>query len=456
MDRTRSGLRRVFALLLLLGLLFSPLRVCGEGPEYIVKYKADALEAGDPRAALPFDLVDEAELRRLERAGLLDWWEPDGRALLLDPVTGDYEEEQWNLDMIGAGEVFRRGCLGDGVRVGVLDSGVSPHPDFGDRLLPGHNYISDAADPTDTADSYGHGTRVAGVIAAAGDQGCIGVAPGASIVPLKVTDGLTVKISTLCDAIYGAIDDYGCTVLNLSMGVPTDYSSLREAVAYAESQNVVVVSAVGNDGNGTLYYPAAYDTVIGVGAVNRDGGLYFRSNYSAGVFLTAPGVALRSTAAAGGYASSTGTSFSTPHTAGAAAVLQNLVPDLSPAEIRAILAETAEDAGDPGYDERYGYGILNLSACVATLLSDPDPCAFLPAHGPARMARNNTDGDLECEYFVARYGDGGECLELRVQRLSIPAGTAVALTPPEGAGSCVQFLCAADSLIPLTAARRSG
>ena len=341
-----------------------PIRAFGGGTDYIVKYRASAVPT-DGQAR--FAVVSERELRRLKRADALEWYEPDGEAVLLGPAAPYYDEAQWNLELIGAETAFRRDCLGQGVRVGVLDSGVNPHPDLGERLLPGHNYIPDAADPDDTSDAYGHGTRIAGLVAAAAENGYIGTAPGAEIVPLKVTDGKTVKVSAICEAIYAAIDTYGCNVLNLSMGVQTDYEALREAVAYAEEKNVVVVSAVGNNGSSAVYYPAGYDTVIGVGGVDSGGNVSHSSQHNASVFLTAPGVKVRSIAASGGYISSSGTSFATPQAAGAAAVLLGMDGSLTPDAIRTILAQTAVDRGAEGYDEYYGHGLLNLSGCVELL-----------------------------------------------------------------------------------------
>ncbi|MBR4132470.1 MAG: S8 family serine peptidase, partial [Oscillospiraceae bacterium] len=175
----------------------SAFAAAGGGTQYIVKYKDDAA---------PFHVVSGSDMERLRAQGLLEWYEPDGEATLIDPAPdmvlfgtlSDYhEDEQWNLDLIGADGAFRRGCLGQGVRVGVLDSGIDPHPALEGCLQPGHNYIQDADDPADTADSYGHGTRVAGLIAGVNDKGYIGAAPGAALVPLKVTDGRSVKISTL-------------------------------------------------------------------------------------------------------------------------------------------------------------------------------------------------------------------------------------------------------------------
>ena len=355
--RLRRILAAAIALALLLALL--PAGASGDaGQRYIIKNRA---------SDAPFEVVSEAEMERLDRLGLLEWYEPDGEAVLL----GEYSEEQWNLAMIGASA--GDGDSGKGVRVGILDSGVNPHPDLADRLLEGRNYIEGATDPEDTSDAYGHGTRVAGLVAAAGEEGQIGVAPGALLVPLKVTDGKSVKVSALCRAIYGAIDDYGCRVLNLSLGVTTRYAVLAEAMAYAEARGVTVVSAAGNGGTGELLYPAAYDTVIGVGAVDSSGTVYARSNHSSAVFLTAPGVAVRSTANQGGYADCTGTSYATPHVAGAAAALLGMEPDLSPADLRALLADTASDRGTAGYDLYYGHGVVDLAAAVAALSAGEIP-----------------------------------------------------------------------------------
>ena len=443
--------RRALAAAVLLAVLLCALplpALCASEPDYIV-----SLRDGDA----PFAVVREREMLRLERAGRLRWYEPDGDAVLLGLLSPYYEDAQWNLDMIGADAAFRQDCLGQGVRVGVLDSGVNPHPDLAGRLLPGHNYIPDTPEPDDTSDSYGHGTRIAGLIAAVGELGYIGTAPGAEIVPLKVTDGQSVRISALCDAIYGAIDEYGCQVLNLSMGVYSDYNSLREAVDYAEAKNVVVVAAAGNGGGQSVCYPAAYESVIGVGAVESDGIVYYRSNHNESVFLTAPGVDVRSTAAQGGYSTSSGTSFAVPQVSGAAAVLLGMEPGLTCAEIRALLADTASDSGIEGYDEYYGYGVLNLAGCVAALTERAEKpaerFALLPETGPAAAVRNNGEEDAECVYLLAYYDENGVCLRVTERRVTVPANAAAELEPP-GEGYFGQFLCEADTMRPLLPARK--
>ena len=279
------------------------------------------------------------------------------------PAFAQEAGADWNLAMVDAAGAFDAGCTGQGVRVAVLDSGVNPHAALGGRLLPGHNYVPGAPDPEDTADGYGHGTQIAGLIAGAG----IGTAPGAEIVPLKVTEGKSIRIEAVCAAIYDAVDVYGCRVLNLSMGVAADDAALRDAVDYAEARGAVVVAAVGNSGSGGLYYPAAYETVIGVGAVDRGGAVAPGSQRNASVFLTAPGWQVRSIAAPDAYITASGTSFAAPHVSGAAAVLLGMDGGLTPAEVRGLLARTASDRGDGGYDEAYGFGVLSLGGCAAAL-----------------------------------------------------------------------------------------
>ena len=442
----------------------------GEDAEkaYIVRY-LDGGAAGqtDREDSVPFEVVSEAEMKRLRDAGLLEWYEPDGDAVLIDPesdsvllgtISPYYDDHQWNLDMIGADAAFRNGRLGQGVRVGVLDSGVNPHPALAANLLPGHNYMEGAADPEDTEDSFGHGTRVAGLIAAANDSGYIGAAPGAGIVPLKITDGQTVKISAVCRAIYGAVDDYSCDVLNLSLGVTTDYRSLEEAVRYAEEHRVVVVSAIGNGGGRARYYPALYDTVIGVGSVDSSGMIYYRSNHNEGVFVTAPGVDVRTTASTGGYVTSTGTSFAVPQVTAAAAVLRGIDGTLTPGEIRELIAGTACDRGAEGYDEYYGHGILNLAGCVDALtggMGEGMPCVLLPRTGPASKLRNDSDSIVRCTYLLAEYEENGRCIGVTSRQYVLAPGETVEIAVPGGGAGFGQFVCDTDTMVPLAEARKS-
>ena len=470
MNHAGLFLRRTLAAalaLLVLSQLFPVRAEPAAETEYIVKYR-DCIAlpmAADDRLS-PFDVVSKTELDRLLDQDLLEWYEEDGDAVLLDEgpavrlsgtLSPYYDDDQWSLDMIGAETAFQGNYLGQGIRVGVIDSGVSPHDDFGSRLLAGRNFIQDAIDPDDTEDNLGHGTRVAGLIAASGSTGYIGAAPGAEIVPLKCTDSSRVKISAICSAIYSAINDFDCKVLNLSLGVRTEYTSLQEAIAYAAERGVVVVSAAGNGGDGTLMYPARYDTVIGVGAVDRDGVVSSRSNHNSSVFVTAPGVRVRTIDNYGGYSTGTGTSFSVPQTAAAAAVMLGIDETLTHCEIMDLLSQTASDRGAAGYDEYYGYGILNLGGCVTALTGRPDdgdPCTLLPEEGPAAALRNDTETELLCTYLLAEYDAGGACRRVQTFPLAVPAGETVPIESPGGEGSFVQLVYRTDDMTPLTAARK--
>ena len=464
--KKRKRGKRLFCFLLAWSLLLSLLPWSGpvraeaeEEARYIVKYRA---WAELPEEGLPFEVVTASELRPLLEADLLEYYEEDAEALLLeggDPARTGYlfageAEEAWNLYMVGADTAFRLGYLGQGVRVGVIDSGINPHPAFGDRLLPGSNYV-EGEDPEDTRDAVDHGTRVAGLIGGSGDGGYIGAAPAAELVPLKCTNGHTVPISAVCAAIYGGIRDHHCNVLNLSLGTKTFSQTMEEAIVYAVENDVVVVASAGNAGDSALYYPAACDGVMGVGSVDRSGEKNRNSNYNESVFLTAPGDQVRSTAAGGGYGRKSGTSFSAPHAAAAAAVLLSADPSLLPGEIMELLASSSQDRGDPGWDPCYGHGILSIADAVTDLEAIRSlPLGFFPARGPATEIWNNGAEAVDCVYFLAEYGENGQSLQTGLRRLTVPAGGRVPAERPGENGGFGQFLCEAGTLLPLLPARK--
>lgn len=425
----------------------------GAGTDYIVKYKesADRLAGGEP-----FDVVSEKEMIRLRDAGLLAWYEPDGEMTLLDSGSSIYyADDKWDLALVNAEPAFEMGALGEGVRVGVLDSGVNPVPCIADNILPGRSYI-EGKDEEDTSDNYGHGTLVAALIAGRGEDGYIGAAPGAEIIPLKITDGKAVTVSAVCRAIYGGIDDFDCDVLNLSLGVNSDFEALREAVEYAAEKGVVVVAAVGNNGTVGRMYPAEYESVIGVGAVDQNGTVYYNSNHNESVFLTAPGANVKTAGKSGGYVTASGTSFSVPFVTAAAAVMRGLDPQLTPDDIASILTETARDAGPEGWDDYYGYGILDLGACAERIAGTADafthetPCEFLSAF----TLVNYTDEEINCTYLLAEYDGYGTCLSVSRSQFTVPAQGRMRVEPPESK-YYGQFVFETGTMTPLATARKS-
>lgn len=428
----------------------------GEEARYIVKYREDFAWLLDRESAMPFGLVDENELELLLRIDALEWYEEDAPAYLLEPApeAGDgdlyYEPEKWDLAMIDADAAFRMDCWGRGVRVGIIDSGVAPHSDLAGRLKAGWNFKDGSAA---AGDSLGHGTFVAGLVAGFSDlNGMIGAAPGADIVPLKITNSNGFSASDIIPAIYEGINRFHCQVLNLSLGTESDLESMREAVAYAEEHGVTLVAAAGNSGNDSLFYPAAYDTVIGVGAVTKLETVYDRSSRHAGVFLTAPGVAVRSLDFQGGYRDGTGTSFATPLVSGAAAVLLGMDASLTPAQIREILSQSAADKGEPGYDTAYGYGTLSVGGSIQALFAGGD-CYIAESRGGSTRIFNRTGEDLDCLCLLAEYREDGALLDLKPESLHLlPYGSTT--VPAPGEGRFARFLCDAETLTPLAQARR--
>lgn len=195
--------------------------------------------------------------------------------------------------------------------------------------------------------------------------------------------------------------------------------------------------------------------MIGVGAVDRDGSWYYHSNHNASVFLTAPGAEVKTTGQHGGYAIKTGTSFSTPFVTAAAAVALSIDAALTPAAIRQLLSETASDRGEEGWDDYYGYGVLDITACVTTLAGVPEepdlPCAF----SSASTLCNHTGADLDCAYVLAEYDEAGSCLGIQIWEYTIPAHGSVEITPPEEHTFYGQFVYEAETMTPLAHARKS-
>ena len=388
----------LLTLILSAGAVYTAPAVNADEPEtrYIVKIK-ESFDFRRKDQSVPFDVVGEADMVRLRDAGLLVWYEPDGVIELPDePTAACYTDDKWDLAMIRADEAFAINAVGQGVRVGVVDSGVNAHPALAECLMQGESFV-EGADALDTSDYYGHGTLVAGLIAGKDENGCLGAAPGVELVPLKITDGKIVAVSTVCKAIYSGIDDYGCDVLNLSLGIRSDYQALREAVEYAEQQGVIIVSAVGNNGNASLYFPACYETVIGVGAVDETGTVYYHSNQNDSVFLTAPGANVKTAGRTAGYTTASGTSFAVPSVTAAVAVLRGLDHDLTPQAIRELLSQTATDKGAEGWDKCYGWGIVNIGGSVLALTTEPPDPGDCPRDDTCPMSAF-TDLDMNAWY----------------------------------------------------------
>ncbi|MFA5774320.1 MAG: S8 family serine peptidase [Ilumatobacteraceae bacterium] len=294
-------------------------------------------------------------------------------------------DQQWGLADIGAAQVWSQ-STGVGVTVAIIDGGSGPHADLDANLDPGQSIIEGnrTSGGADSSGSEGHGTEVAGIVAAVNGNGIgiSGVAPNARILPIRVFEAgrPTSNSNDVALAVRFAVDA-GARVINLSLGSDSEDSRITSAVAYAVSKNVLVVAAAGNekDGNINPKWPAVDDNTIAVQAVddnNKEAIFALHGDY---IDLSAPGVSVMSTKTSvftcngitqpSGYGCDkvNGTSFAAPFVSGAAALLFSARPQITAAQVRFLLTSTAIDLGDPGKDTTFGAGLINLPAAFAAL-----------------------------------------------------------------------------------------
>ncbi|MGM9527083.1 MAG: S8 family peptidase [Oscillospiraceae bacterium] len=313
-------------------------------------------------------------LDQIERlGGEVEYYEPDCMATLFELPNDTYAEKQWNLSKLGVESAWSKGYTGAGVKVAIIDSGVSSlHEDFeGVSFERGKNLIDGSHD---VSDEMGHGTFVAGVIAAACNNGVgiAGLCDEVTLVPLKSfsSDNRT-SVTYIISAIYEAVDTFDCDVINLSLGMDANVRSLREAIDHANANGVIVVSAVGNSGTSKLQYPAAYENVIGVGSIDKTGRVTSFSQKNESVFVVAPGVDIISLSNErnNAYFVGEGTSYSAPHVTAAAIMLKQYAPSSTTEDFAELIKLSARDGGALGYDTYYGYGALDFEAFIETMES---------------------------------------------------------------------------------------
>ena len=249
----------------------------------------------------------------------------------------------------------------DSVVIAMLDTGISATAIDHSRVLLGYNYVTNSMD---TADRINHGTATASVILGCESAKVTGLAPEVLLLPLVVTDkvdgkntGVTPEV--LAKAIRDAVDVYAVDIINVSLGIKKDVAAVKAAVAYAESKGVLVISAVGNDGkDGDPYFPAAYDTVLGVGSHDKDGLVSDFSQQNGTADLLAPGEDIWLASRNGATYGAKGTSYAAAYVSASAALLLKENPELTPEQVRRMLCDKATDIGEPGWDPESGWGIL--------------------------------------------------------------------------------------------------
>lgn len=298
--------------------------------------------------------------------------------------TIEYNELiRFNLDHINAPEGWGPLCTFTPVVVAVVDTGVDlDHPELAANLTAGQSFVSGASTPDD---DHGHGSHVAGIVAAVANNGfggVVGVAPRATVMPVKVLNavgsGSTLDVA---NGITWAVDN-GATVINLSLGTVQYSATLEDAIEYAADQGAVVVGAAGNCGDGDYpfngcdfqdqpAYPALWPEVIAVGATTASMNQASFSTSGDYVEVVAPGQGILSTFAFGEYALISGTSQAAPHVAGLAALIWSQHPGFTADQVRWAISGTALDLGAAGHDEAFGYGLIQVPGAVQ--LDDPAP-----------------------------------------------------------------------------------
>jgi len=269
--------------------------------------------------------------------------------------------------------------------IAVVDSGIAIHPDL-PPLLPGYSAV---AGLSPNNDKVGHGTSVAGVIGAIGNnsRGTAGINWNASIMPVKVDDanGNLATANTAKGIIWAA--DNGARIINLSLGSASDSVTMKNAIDYAYNKGCVIIAATGNDGRATVSYPARYANVMAVGGTSDGKNRLNISNYGAGMGV-ATFASYVSTTAAGGYATAGGTSFAAPQIAGMASLILGLNPALTNAQVYDLIRLGASGGGAYLNDEM-GYGFINhvktYQLTLATLTSGggtAPPAPVIPPETP--------------------------------------------------------------------------
>ncbi|MEG0090218.1 MAG: S8 family serine peptidase, partial [Oscillospiraceae bacterium] len=302
-----------------------------------------------------------AELQPLIDAGLVEYAVPNAKlSLFAEPATNDPGlAQQWYADSLGISSAWNQGLKGTGVKVALVDSGIyKTHEDLQGATIDGKNFLGGGNYPDNWGDTLGHGTLVAGLLAAKANngKGVAGLTDHASILALRCfapkesgsMDSGSGDVSVIMEALGYAISQ-NVDVINMSFG-GSDAELLKpieEQLKKAADKGILLVAAAGNDGNRALQYPAAFNCVTGVGNVNSAGTVASTSQRNSSVFVTAPGTNIYGLGynADAPYRTDSGTSFSSPIVASLATIAKQADKGINNDGFRDLLKECATDKG---------------------------------------------------------------------------------------------------------------
>lgn len=330
-----------------------------------------------------------AVANRFKNSEFIEFAEPNYSGTLdRSPTDPDY-----NADAVAAAGAINAEAGWDvatksGVLVAIVDSGYAKNRDLPDAS--GYNVLNGGFD---LSDNVGHGTQVAGALGAVANNGFgnAGIIWEANLMPIKITESANVTVAYVAAAVAYAADN-GAKIINLSLSFTTDSKALKTAADYAYKKGCVIVASVGNDGKDVVYYPAAYDNVLGVGGISAiDGTRVSASNYGEGLDVLASW-SWPTTSAAGVTTIMYGTSIAAPQVAGLAALAWELAPNLTNGEIMDIIRGNTAKNG-PGKSTQTGYGTIDMGKTLAY------------AKNAAGSGTNKSGGDMD---IIKKYNVGDD------------------------------------------------
>lgn len=318
------------------------------------------------------ELIKDDNIISMEEDSL---WEPLG--FRDEPASNEaarhlLETQGWGIQEVQADQLQ----IGDSpVTVCVIDSGVAVnHPDLANADVSGVNRTSqdDGSEMPWNEDARGHGTHVAGILAARIEND-IGVR-GVGDIPLFISRALNDAGVAYQSDIMGAMQDCragGAKIISISLGGSYMVSAMRRLISELFDDGILIVSAAGNDGKFKASYPGTHRDVISVTALKQGQQLWENSNSGPWLELAAPGHQIRSTYPPDDYATFSGTSAATPFVAGVAALVWSHFPQCQHSQIRYALAKTAKDLGPGGCDKDFGFGLVQARAAYEFLEANP-------------------------------------------------------------------------------------
>lgn len=349
---------------------------------------------------------------RLATAPGVRFAEPEGHmeAFAVEPDDPSWPD-QWANVTIDAPRAWEVTTGSSDVTVAVLDTGVADHPEFEGRLLPGRDAVDDTDDASDVSSTTSsHGTAVAGILAARGDNatGLAGMCWECQILPVRVLDADgNGRFADIAEGIRWAVDN-GADILNMSFGSQSASAAVEDAIRYADANGVALVASAGNYNSTGETWPAAMEEVVGVAASRADDTRFDWSSHGWWADVAAPGCAVGLNRLGGTNSGERcGTSFGTPLVSGIVALLLSDQPDATPAQLRAAVFDGAVDVGT--WVRR---GRVDAGRTLTGTLPDPAsacPPGEVPPSGFPDIAGNVHRAAIDCAawYRIAEGLSGG-------------------------------------------------